>query len=105
MGLRETQGRGRGKGQRQPKREEKDSRWLEILLILVVFEVDERWEQENHVSTFVHDWCTTVCAADFAGEFVNAGLLAGFVPAEIVVAVSEVDVVFVEDGAPLEGCS
>ena len=35
----------------------------------------------------------------------HACFLGRLVPAEIVVAVGEVDVVFVEDGGPLEGCS
>jgi hypothetical protein len=44
-------------------------------------------------------------AANFAGELVLDGLLGRIVPFEIVVAVGEVDVVFVEDGSPLEGSS
>lgn len=43
-------------------------------------------------------------AADFAGEFVLDGFLGWIVPFEIMVAICEVDVFFVEDGSPLEGC-
>lgn len=32
-----------------------------------------------------------------------ASFLRGFVPAEVVVAVGEIDVFFVKDGCPLEG--
>ena len=35
----------------------------------------------------------------------HACFLGRLVPAEVVVAVGEVDVVFVEDGGPLKGCS
>jgi hypothetical protein len=43
-------------------------------------------------------------AADFAGELMRDGFCAGVVPFEGVVAVREVDVGFVKDGGPLEGC-
>lgn len=45
-----------------------------------------------------------VAAAHFAGQFVRDGFIGGVVPFEVVVAVGEVDVGFVEDGGPLEGC-
>lgn len=35
----------------------------------------------------------------------DTGLLRRLVPAEIVVAASEVDILFMEDGGPLEWCS
>jgi len=41
-------------------------------------------------------------AADFAGELVGDGFGGRVVPFEIVVAICEVNVVFVEDGGPLE---
>ena len=43
-------------------------RWFEILLVRIIFEVDESWEQQYHISPFVHDWCSTIGAADFAGQ-------------------------------------
>ena len=79
--------------------------YIEILPVLGRFPIDQGWEKQDHVAAFVHDWGTTVGAADFAGEFVDACFLRRLVPAEIVVAVGEVDVVFVEDGGPLEGCA
>jgi hypothetical protein len=44
--------------------------------------------------------------ADLAGQLVLGGFGGRVVPLEVVVAVFEVDVVFVEDGGPLErgGC-
>ena len=78
---------------------------LEILPLGGVLEVDQGREQKDHVAAFVHDRGAAVGARDFAGEFVHAGFLAGFVPAEVVMAVREVDVFFVEDGGPLEGRS
>lgn len=42
-------------------------------------------------------------AADLAGELVLDGFVGRVVPFQVVVAVEEVDVFFVEDGGPLEG--
>lgn len=44
-----------------------------------------------------------VAAAHFTGQLVLDGFIGGIVPFEVVVAVGEVDVGFVEDGGPLEG--
>ena len=44
-------------------------------------------------------------AADLAGQLVLGGFGGWVVPLEVVVVVFEVDVFFVEDGGPLEGCS
>ena len=44
-----------------------------------------------------------VGATNFAGELVLDGLVGWVVPFEVVVAIGEVDVFFVEDGGPLEG--
>jgi len=44
-------------------------------------------------------------AADFARELVLDGFAGGVVPFEVVVAAGEVDVFFVENSCPLEGCS
>jgi hypothetical protein len=44
-------------------------------------------------------------AAHFAGELVLDGFFGRVVPFQVVVAVGEVDVLFVEYGGPLEGCS
>jgi hypothetical protein len=43
-------------------------------------------------------------AADFAGELVLDGFSGGVVPFQVVVAASEVNVFFVENRCPLEGC-
>ena len=75
---------------------------VEILPIFWVLEVNQGGKQQNHVPPFIHDGCSAVCAADFARKFVDAGFLGAFVPAKIVVAVGEVDVVLVKDGCPLE---
>lgn len=76
---------------------------VEVLAVLGGFEIDEGGEQEDHVAAFVHDGGSAVGAADLAGQLVDAGFLGALVPAEVVVAVGEVDVVLVEDGGPLEG--
>lgn len=79
--------------------------YIKILPVLGRFPIDQGWEQQDHVPALVHDRCTTVGAADFAGKFVHACFIGGLIPAEVMVAAGEVDVVFVEDGGPLEGCS
>ena len=76
-----------------------------MLPLLVILEINQGREEQDHVPPFVHDGGAAVGAADFAGELVHARLLRGLVPAEIVVAVGKVDVVFVEDGGPLERCA
>jgi hypothetical protein len=76
---------------------------FEVRAILVVLEVDEGGEDEDHVAPLVHDGRVAVGAADLAGELVLGRLGGGVVPLEVVVAVGEVDVGFVEDGGPLEG--
>ena len=86
-----------------PARIEHVARRIEVLPIRLVLPINERREKQDHVSTLVHDWGPAVGAADFAGKLVNAGLFGRLVPAEVVVAVGEVDVFLVEDGAPLEG--
>lgn len=82
-----------------------DVRDVEVLAVLRRLEVDQSWEQQYHIPPFVHDRCTAVRAADFAGELVHRGLLRALIPAKVVNALGEVDVFFVEDGSPLEGCS
>jgi hypothetical protein len=44
-------------------------------------------------------------ASHFAGKLVLDRLLRRVVPLEVVVAVGEIDVLLMEDGCPLEGCS
>lgn len=78
------------------------ARRLEVLLSLVP-QLDQTREQQDHVPSLVHDGRMAVIAADFAGEAVLGGFRAGVVPFEVVVAIGEVDVFFVEDGGPLEG--
>lgn len=78
---------------------------LEVRLIFVGLEVDERGEEQDHVAALVHDGAVAVRAAHFAGQLVLDALRGGVVPLEVVVAVGEVDVLLVEDGRPLEGCS
>jgi hypothetical protein len=79
---------------------------LEFSLGLVGLEMHQRREQEDHVAALVHDGGVTEGAADFTRELVLDRLGGGVVPFEVVVAVREVDVFFVEDSCPLErsGC-
>jgi hypothetical protein len=78
---------------------------FEVLAFLWRLEIDQSWEQQDHVSPFIHDRCTTVCTADFAGQFMHCSLLGALVPAEVVNALGEIYVLFVENGSPLERCS
>jgi hypothetical protein len=78
---------------------------LEVGFVLVGLEVDERWEEQDHVAALVHDGAVAVRAAHFAGQLVLDALLGWVVPLEVVVAIGEVDVILVEDGGPLEGSS
>jgi len=78
---------------------------LKPSLVLVCLEVNERRKEENHVAALIHDRAVAEGAADLAGEFVLDALVGRVVPLEVVVAVREVDIVLVEDGGPLEGCS
>ena len=74
-----------------------------VLFILIVLEVDQGREEEDHIAPFIHDRRAAVRAADFAGKLVDTRLLGGLVPAQVVVPVGEIYVRFVEDGTPLEG--
>ena len=76
---------------------------LEVRLVLVGLEVNQGWEEEDHVAPLVHDGAVAEGAAHFAGQLVLDRLVRGVVPFEVVVPVAEVDVGFVEDGGPLEG--
>lgn len=78
---------------------------FKVLSILGSLEVDQGREQQDHVSSFVHDGSSAVGTADLARQLVNTSFLRTLIPAQIVMAVCEVDVVFVEDGCPLEGCT
>jgi hypothetical protein len=76
-----------------------------VLLVLIALELDQRREQQNHVPALVHNGAVAERAADLAGQLVLGWFGGWVVPLEVVVAVLEVDVVFVEDGGPLEGSS
>lgn len=75
----------------------------EILLLLLALEFDQRREKQDHIAALVHDGAVAVRAADFAGQLVLDRFARGVVPFQVVVAVLEADVVFVEDCCPLEG--
>ena len=76
----------------------------EVPLVLVALELDQRREQQDHVPALIHDGAVAERAADLARQLVFGGFGGRVVPLKVVVAVFEVDVVFVEDGGPLEGC-
>lgn len=78
---------------------------LEVGLVLVGLEVNQAGEEQDHVSTLVHDGTVAEGAANLAGKLVLNGLLARVVPLEVMVSVREVDVLLVENGGPLERCS
>lgn len=76
---------------------------VKVLAVLGGFEVDQGWEQQDHVSTFIHNGCSAVGAADLAWQLVHTRLFGALVPAKVVLAFGEVDVVLVEDCCPLKG--
>ena len=64
--------------------------------------MDKRREEQDHVAALIHDGAVAVRAAHLAGQAVLDGFRRRVVPLEVVVAVLELDIVFVEDGGPLE---
>jgi len=80
------------------------ARRFEVLLPLVS-QLDQTREEQDHVPSLVHNRAMAIIAPDFAWQAVLGGFRARVVPFEVVVAVGEVDVFFVEDGCPLEGGS
>lgn len=76
---------------------------LELDPSLLSLHFDQTGEEQDHVAALVKNGRVAVVAANLAGEFVLDGLATGVVPLEVVVAVDEVDVGFVEDCCPLEG--
>jgi len=77
------------------------ARRLEVLLSLVS-ELDKTREEQDHVTSLVHNRRMAVIAADFAGQAVLGGFRARVVPFEVMVSVGEVDVLLMEDGSPLK---
>ena len=78
---------------------------LKIILQFLSIQVNQTRKHQYHIPPLIHDRTVAVGAADFARELVLDALLRWVVPFEVVVAVEEVDVFFVEDGGPLEGSS
>ena len=66
--------------------------------------LDERWEEEDHVAAFVHNRGATEPAGDFARKVVSGVFVRRVIPAQVVDALSEVDIGLVEDRCPLEWC-
>lgn len=88
----------------RPRRSRRSIPRLEVGLVLVVLEVNKTGEEQDHVSTLVHDGTVTEGAANLARELVLDRLLAGVVPLKVMVTVGKVDVVLVENCSPLERC-
>lgn len=78
-------------------------RGCKVFFVLFGLEVDQRREEQDHISALVHDRRATIGAANFARELVLGGLLGAVIPAQFMVAVGEVDIFLVEDGGPLKG--
>ena len=81
------------------------SRWLEILLCLLTLKLDDGREHQHHVPPLVHNGCVAVRAADLAGQVMIRMLLLCMVESQALGAVLEVQILFLEDGGPLEGCA
>ena len=80
-------------------------RWLKILPIFLRLKVDQSGKQQYHVSPLVHNGCPAVRTADFAWQFVHCSLLGALIPAEVVMTMCEVNIVFMENSGPLERSS
>ena len=76
---------------------------LKLIQRLLALKLDQARKQQNHIPALIQNGRVAEVAADFAGELVLDGFVGGVVPFEVVVALEEVDVCFVEDGGPLEG--
>jgi hypothetical protein len=66
--------------------------------------VHQARKHQNHIPPFVHYWAVAEVTAHFAGKLMVNALLRRIVPFQMVVTIAEVDVFFVEDCGPLEGC-
>jgi hypothetical protein len=77
-----------------PLRVEHMALWRKLLHGLLILELDQRREDEQHIAPFVHDGRMAEVAAHFAGQLVLERLVGRVVPLEVVVALCEVDVVF-----------
>jgi len=60
---------------------------LEVCLVLVGLQVNQTWEQQDHVPALVHDWAVAVVASNLARKLVLDRLIRWVVPLEVVVAV------------------
>lgn len=74
----------------------------ELLLRLIILKLDERWEEQDHVASLVHDWAAAVAAANLAWQLMSGRLLLAVIPDQVMVAAGKVDVPFVENCGPLE---
>ena len=50
------------------------SPYLKVFPIFGRLEINQGWEEQDHVPSLVHDWCTAVSAADFAWQLVYGSL-------------------------------
>lgn len=78
---------------------------LEVGLVFIVLEVDQTWKQENHVTTLIHDGRMAEATSNLAWKLVFDALATGIIPLQVMMPMREVDVLFMEDGSPLEGSS
>jgi len=77
----------------------------ELLPVFRALELDKCREQQDHISTLIHDRRAAVCAADLARQLVHSCLVLAIIPRQIVVAMGEVDICLVEDCCPLKRCA
>lgn len=73
--------------------------------ILLRVELDQAWEQQDHVSAFVHDGAVAEIAPHLAWELMADALVRGIVPLQVMMTREEIDVFLVENRSPLERCS
>lgn len=66
--------------------------------------MNQTGKQQDHIPPFIHNGTVAEGTPHFARQLVLVGLCCGIIPLKIVMAMREVDVVFVENGGPLERC-
>ena len=72
------------------------------LLVRGSIQFDQLREQQAHVPTFVHDQGMAKGTRDLGGHLILLRIARGRVKRQITAASSEIDILFVKDGRPLE---
>jgi len=77
--------------------------WLKTQLLFRILEMYKCRVEQDHVAAFVHNIAATPLAGHLARKVVPYAFLAWIIPSEVVVAIDEIDILFMENCRPLEG--